>query len=525
MLEAKKLRKIEGKGFDDAMLRARGQAEQYARALPAAEGRPPFLVVVDVGNVIELYAEFTRSGATYVPFPDPRSHRIRLVDLRRADLRERLRQVWLDPLGLDPSRRSARVTREIAAKLAELAKALEGAGHGPETVAQFLIRCLFTMFAEDVGLLPKRGFVDLLESLQDNPAQFAPLVGELWRAMDAGGFSVALRADLLHFNGRLFSEPHVLPLDRDSDRPADRRRQSRLARCRARHLRHAAGARPRIPPSATHSARTTRRAPTSNGWSCPPSSSRCARTGRTRRPPPCVLAAEGKLNEARAEIHAFHHQLCETRVLDPACGSGNFLYVTLEHLKRLEGEVLNQLDELGDTQGRLETAGLTVDPHQLLGLEINPRAAAIAELVLWIGYLQWHFRTRGHVMPPQPVLKDFHNIECRDAVLAYDRVEYVLDERRRARHPLGRQDDEEAPGHGRGRARRNRTRAAGAVRQSAQGRVAGGGFRGRQSAVHRQQADADRARRRLCRGAARGVAGRAGHLRTSSCTGGTTRPN
>lgn len=74
VLEAKKLRRVEGKGFDDAILRARGQAEQHARALPAAEGRPPFLVVVDVGNVIELYAEFTRSGATYVPFPDPRSH-------------------------------------------------------------------------------------------------------------------------------------------------------------------------------------------------------------------------------------------------------------------------------------------------------------------------------------------------------------------------------------------------------------------------------------------------------------------
>jgi hypothetical protein len=60
------------------MQRARGQAEAYARALPAEEGRPPFLVVVDVGNVIELYAEFSRSGATYTPFPDPRSHRIRL---------------------------------------------------------------------------------------------------------------------------------------------------------------------------------------------------------------------------------------------------------------------------------------------------------------------------------------------------------------------------------------------------------------------------------------------------------------
>lgn len=73
VLEAKKLRQAPlSKGFDDGMLRARAQAENYARNLPAEEGRPPFLIVVDVGNVIELYAEFSRSGATYTPFPDPR---------------------------------------------------------------------------------------------------------------------------------------------------------------------------------------------------------------------------------------------------------------------------------------------------------------------------------------------------------------------------------------------------------------------------------------------------------------------
>jgi hypothetical protein len=84
ILEAKQTRLAEDQGrvFDAALLRARGQAENYARALPAEEGRPPFLIVVDVGNVIELYAEFSQSGATYVPFPDPRSHRIRLADLR-----------------------------------------------------------------------------------------------------------------------------------------------------------------------------------------------------------------------------------------------------------------------------------------------------------------------------------------------------------------------------------------------------------------------------------------------------------
>ncbi|SBT09282.1 conserved hypothetical protein [Candidatus Accumulibacter aalborgensis] len=142
-----------------------------------------------------------------------------------------------------------------------------------------------------------------------------------------------------------------------------------------------------------------------------------------------LLANEGRLDAARAEVDAFHHRLCQVRVLDPACGSANFLYVTLEHMKRLEGEVLDQLNALGAGQQRLEAEGLTVDPHQFVGLELNPRAAAIAELVLWIGYLQWHFRTHGSGLPPQPILKDFRNIECRDAVLAYDAVETVLDER------------------------------------------------------------------------------------------------
>lgn len=109
------------------------------------------------------------------------------------------------------------------------------------------------------------------------------------------------------------------------------------------------------------------------------------------------------------------------------CGSGNFLYVTLEHMKRLEGEVLNLLHDLGETQGLLEMQGITVDPHQFLGLELNPRAARIAEMVLWIGYLQWHFRTHGKVNPPEPVLRDFHNIENRDALLTYDEQQVIVD--------------------------------------------------------------------------------------------------
>jgi SAM-dependent methyltransferase len=428
VLEAKKVRQAGGKGFDDALLRARGQAEQYARALPAAESRPPFLLVVDVGNVIELYAEFTRSGATYTPFPDPRSHRVQLADLRDATTRARLRAVWLDPLSLDPTRLSAKVTREVAERLAEVARVLEAAGHAPGVVAGFLSRCLFSMFAEDVGLLPKRAFVDLLESLKDTPAQFIPLVGEVWRAMDRGEFSAAVRADLLKFNGKLFKNPQVLPLNRDQIELllAAARANWRevepaifgtlLERALDPGERHALGAHYTPRAYVERLVLPTIVEPLREDW-------------KNAQAAALVLAGEGKLKEAQQQVRDFLRHLCEVRVLDPACGSGNFLYVTLEHLKRLEGEILNQLDELGDTQGRLDLQGVSVDPHQLLGIELNPRAAEIAEMVLWIGYLQWHFRTRGQVMPPQPVLKDFHNIECRDAVLAYDRMEYVTDER------------------------------------------------------------------------------------------------
>ncbi|MFD2817159.1 DNA methyltransferase [Paracoccus aerius] len=133
-----------------------------------------------------------------------------------------------------------------------------------------------------------------------------------------------------------------------------------------------------------------------------------------------TLAGQDRLADASATERDFHRRLCEVRVLDPACGSGNFLYVALELMKRLEGEVIALLRELGEDQGALALAGHTVDPHQFLGIEVNPWAAAVAELVLWIGYLQWHFRTHGTASPAEPVLRDFRNIENRDAVLSWD---------------------------------------------------------------------------------------------------------
>lgn len=113
--------------WDTALERAYNQARRYIRDLPAAEGRPPFLIVCDVGHLFELYSEFTCTGGVYVRFRDPQSHRIYLEDLRRPEIRQRLRAVWLDPLSLDPARHAAAVTRDIATtkRKAEISAILE----------------------------------------------------------------------------------------------------------------------------------------------------------------------------------------------------------------------------------------------------------------------------------------------------------------------------------------------------------------------------------------------------------------
>ncbi len=138
-------------------------------------------------------------------------------------------------------------------------------------------------------------------------------------------------------------------------------------------------------------------------------------------------------------MQAFHDKLCETKVLDPACGTGNFLYVSLELMKRLEGDVLEALVNLGGQEG-LALESHTVDPHQFLGLEVNPRAAAIAELVLWIGHLQWHYRNRG-VAPSEPILKAFKNIQTMDAVLKWDGYPMPKVEEGREIYPNPRRPD------------------------------------------------------------------------------------
>jgi hypothetical protein len=414
-------------GWDEAMLRARNQAEQYAKALPVSDGWPPFLIVVDVGYSIELFADFSGTGKAYVPFPDSLNHRILIESLERELVRERLRTIWLDPLALDPSRISAKVTRFVAWQLANLARDLEKE-HQPEAVASFLMRCIFTFFAEDIHLLRPKSFSNLLESLQDDLPNFKPMVESLWQTMNTGGFSPILREHVLHFNGGLFESVEALPLNRkqfDILRLASTAEWNEvepaifgtlLERALDENERHRLGAHYTPRAYVERLVIPTVVEPLRKDWSDVQAAA-------------LTLERAGKTTEAIGVLTEFRDRLCSIEVLDPACGSGNFLYVTLEHLKRLEGEINDALEGLGQTQQVLRETGRTVDPHQLRGIELNPRAAAITDLVLWIGYLQWYFRTWGaSSTPPEPVIRRFHNIEYRDALLAYDDVSPAMDE-------------------------------------------------------------------------------------------------
>jgi hypothetical protein len=411
--------------WERAMTRAKNQAFRYARALPDEEGWPPFLVVVDVGYCIDLYADFARQGKNYVPFPDQERYRIHLEDLREEGTREVLQKVFTEPLELDPTRRTTKVTRTLAEKLADVAASLEEGseeegGHEPDEVAGFLMRCLFTMFAEDVGLLPERSFTGLLESYRGNLEAFPKALESLWATMDEGGFEPGLRTDVQEFNGGLFAEHGALPVSEAQlelliqaaeadwsevepaifgtllERALDPRERHKLGA----HFTPRAYVERLVVPTVIE--------PLREEWDA-------VQTAAAK------LESDGEEAEAREAIEGFHRRLCEIEVLDPACGSGNFLYVTLEHLKRLEAEVLKALDSYGGQQAMDMTGGYRVSPGQLKGLEVNPRAAAIAEVVLWIGYLQWHFRTYGDAerLDP-PILEDLGNIERRDAVLDYE---------------------------------------------------------------------------------------------------------
>jgi hypothetical protein len=403
-----------------AMVQAKGQSERYAKALPADHGWPPFLLIVDVGYCIEVYADFTGTGKAYVQFPDRSGFRIMLDDLRDAAIRDRLRAIWDDPKSLDPAAHAAKATRDIATLLATVARRLEARGHSAESTSEFLMRVLFTIFAEDTKLIPKGGFSTLLKSQRGHPEALHHQLSALWAAMDQGTFSPALGTMMRKFNGYLFKEHAAIPINAEElevliqaatadwtlvepaifgtllERALDPKERAKLGA----HYTPRAYVERLVMPTIIEPLRAD--------WLG-------VRAAAVKQ------LESGDPAEARRHVESFHAKLAQIKVLDPACGTGNFLYVAMSRMKELESEIIDLLSDLGDQQYVAEISGHTLTPENFLGIEVNPRAAAIAQLVLWIGYLQWHFRVAGqNQMPAEPILRDIRTIETRDALITWD---------------------------------------------------------------------------------------------------------
>lgn len=414
----------------------REQAQLYAGFVTG--GPPPLLIVVDIGERFWIWRGF---DGRFDGFHSPHRVEIDVRDLGDEDNARILRACFESPQDLDPARYQERITREAVETLAPLAQELEaamprgthdgthdGTDDGTETgerVARFLMRCLFCMFAEDVDLLPSGGFTKLLHKSLSMPAAFAPEAGRLFRAMDAGGhydFAAVRR-----FNGALFRDAEALPLSAAQ--------LTRLAEAAAKDWslvdpaifgtlleraldpveRHRLGAHFTPRHYVERLVRATIQEPLGREWE--------AVQARAHE----LLGEDLDAADAKARGDAlklfgeFHRRLCHTRILDPACGTGNFLYVSYVVLKALEHEVLEAMRVLGGAQAGLAIEGASVLPAQLHGLEVKPWAAEIAQLVLWIGHLQWELRHRGPDQLHEPILSEERTIECRDALIEWER--------------------------------------------------------------------------------------------------------
>ena len=390
----------EYKGKHKDLQAALRQLQQYALALE----NPQLLIVSDM-ETIEIHTNFPNTVNVV--------HRLTLDDLADPAKLELLRWAFLEPDRLQPARTREAVTQTAATLLGGLAQQLRQRGHAPQPVAHFMTRLLFCLFAEDIGLLPERLFSKLLEQARRSPADFSGLAGDLFRAMHQGGRFGLER--IAWFNGGLFDDAQCLPLERADldtlhsatvldwsaiepaifgtlfERGLDPDKRSQLGA----HYTDAASIRRLIEPVI--------RDPLLAEWAAVKAD--MARLLAAKRP---------KRAPAEQALQGFLERLRTFRVLDPACGSGNFLYLALRTLKEIEHQVMLEAETLG-----LQRGFPTVGPEAVIGIEINAYAAELARLTVWIGEIQWMLG-HGYSLNDQPILKPLNSIECRDALLDGD---------------------------------------------------------------------------------------------------------
>jgi len=392
-----------GKGKD--LQAAFKQLQLYTPALEY----PPLLIVSDIDSIV-IHTAFTGTV--------PEVHVITLEDLANPEKRQLLKWAFTEPEKLRPGKTTAEVTEQAARQFAQLAQKLRERGHEPHQVAHFLNRLLFCFFAEDVGLLPKDLFTRLLENTTKHPEMFSQQVSNLFQAMaKGGGFGVEV---VEWFNGGLFGgDTSALPLEADEvkllvalgHRDWSAIEPSIIGTLFERGLdpakRAQLGAHYTDPGSIQRLIRPTILEPLQEEW----------KGTRAAIEKAIAKTKSGKSKKAVALYQAFLERLRNFRVLDPACGSGNFLYLALRALKDLEHRVILEAEALG-----LHREFPGVGPETVHGIEINPYAAELARVTIWIGDIQWMLE-HGFNVTRNPILRPLETIEERDAILNPDDTE------------------------------------------------------------------------------------------------------
>ena len=433
----------EYKGKHKNLTEAYAQLQRYSDSLL----NPPLLIVSDMDEIV-IHTNFTNTVHEV--------HRIFLSDLVMVDKRRLLKWAFTEPMRLRPGMTPRDLTEKAASQFAEIAQRLRNRGDDPQRVAHFMNKLLFCMFAEHIGLLGSSMFTRLLRLSSRKPALFTDLAGDLFRAMKDGGRLGLDEVDW--FNGGLFDNDDVVPLgkteidqilrvselDWSSIEPSifgtlfergldpDKRSQlgahftdpqsiMRIVEPAVLAPLRAEWASAKIAIAALMEEYNGLAARTADGqgpaidWNL--SKEEIARIVAEHRKPRLTASANRIMAEAKEKCREFLNRLESFRVLDPACGSGNFLYLALQGLKDLEQQVIKEIEALG-LQGFLPSVG----PQAVRGIEVNLYAAELARVTIWIGQIQWMLR-HGWGLSRNPILKPLDQIACRDAVLNPDGAE------------------------------------------------------------------------------------------------------
>ncbi len=397
----------EYKGPHANLEKAFQQLQQYRESLE----NPPLLVVSDI-RTIQVHTNFTNSVKQVTTFE--------LEDLLDPGKLDRLRLVWTDPDAFRSVETPEQVTEKAAREFARLAEHLRLRGEDPDRAAHFLIRLLFCLFAEDVRLLPNDLFSKLVSATRTNPAVFAVQLRQLFAAMSTGGYFGVDR--IPHFDGGLFEDDEVLDLEAEGLRVLGRLTGRDWASIEPAILgtlfERSLDPSKRAQLGAHYTSREdilvvvepVLMAPLRRRWA--EVQERAISLIERRDAASSAGTRTQRQNDLTRLLVGFSDEIAETSVLDPACGSGNFLYVSLKQLLDLEKAVITFADEAG-----LPKPFPKVGPEQVHGIELNEYAHDLAATTVWIGYIQW-LRDNGFGQPAEPILKPLETVTRMDAILA-----------------------------------------------------------------------------------------------------------